>query len=82
MVMALVWNDAKSFKRHLEQMRMFRQAHHSDAKSRLALIKDMPNSCDIDPQSKCGESRVFNRTRRRSLTVPIWEIELPRNSQN
>ena len=80
MVMALVWNDAKSFKQHLEHMRMFRQTHHSD-EGRFAPLKEMPTLCDIHPPSKPGlRGRISIRGK--SALVPIWEIAPPRNSQN
>jgi hypothetical protein len=81
MVMALVWNDAKSFKKHLEHMRMFRQSHHSD-KSRFAPLKDMPTLCNIHPPNKSGGARGSISIKGKSNLVPIWEIAPPRNSQN
>lgn len=81
MVIALVWNDAKSFKKHLEDMRMFRQSHQSNLEDRFTLLKDIPTSCGIHPQSKTG-ARGFISARGKPTIVPIWEIELPRNSQN
>ncbi len=82
MVMALVWNDAKSFRQHLEHMRMFRQSHRSDLEGRFAPLKDMPTPCDIHPPSKTGGARGFISARGKSVLVPVWEIVLPRNSQN
>ena len=82
MVIALVWNDAKSFRQHLEDMRMFRQSHQSNLESRFTLLKDMPTPCDIHPQSKTGGARGLISARGKSILVPIWEIVLPRNSQN
>jgi hypothetical protein len=81
MVMALVWNDAKSFKQHLEHMKKFRQSHHSN-EGRLAPLKEMPTLYNIRPPSKTGEVRGSISIRGKSAIVPIWEIEPPRNSQN
>ena len=80
MVMVLVWNDAKSFKRHLEHMRMFRQTHHSD-EGRLAPLKEIPTLCNIHTLSKPGIRGPIS-IRGKSALVPIWEIAPPRNSQN
>jgi len=82
MVIALVWNDAKSFKKHLEDMRMFRQLHQSSLESRFTLLKDMPTPGDIHPQNNTGGARSFISARVKSIIVPIWEIVPPRNSQN
>ena len=82
MIMALVWNDAKSFKQHLEDMRMFRQTHHSDLEGRFAPLKDMPTLRNIHPPNKTGEARGFISARGKAVLVPIREIALPRNSQN
>ena len=82
MAMALVWNDAKSFKQHLEYMRMFRRSHHSVQPSRFAPLKGMPTSCGIHPPSKIGGARGFINVIGKSVLVPLWEIVLPRGSQN
>ncbi len=81
MVMALVWNDAKSFKQHLEHMRMFRQTHGSD-EGRLAPLKDMPTPHNIHPSSKARGVRGSISIKGGAAIVPIWEIAPPRNSQN
>jgi len=82
MVMALVWNDAKSFKHHVENMRMFRQSHHSDMTVRFTLLKDLPTTCVIHPPSETGGARDSFSARGESALIPVREITLPRNSQN
>ncbi len=82
MITALVWNDAKSFKLHLEHMRMFRQTHRNDFQSRLTPLKCIPTLGNICPPSKTGGIRGSISTRSKSALVPMWEIVLPRNSQN
>ncbi len=81
MVMALVWNDAKSFKQHLEHMRMFRQTHRSD-EGRLAPLKDMPTPGNIHSSSKAGCVRGSICIKGGAVIAPIWKIAPPRNSQN
>lgn len=80
--MALVWNDAKSFKQHLEHMRTFRHSHHSVLESEFALLKNMPTSYDIHPPSETGGARDSISLRGEPSLVPIYEVGLPRNSQN
>lgn len=82
MAMTLVWHDAKSFRQHLEHMRVFRQAHRRDPGRRLALLKDMPDLGNIHPPGETGEGRGPISARGRSAPVPVWEIRLPGNSQN
>jgi hypothetical protein len=81
MVTALVWNDAKSFRQHLEDMRVFRQSHHRNLESRPAL-KDMPNACDTPLPGKTGGARGFISARGKLALIPMWEIVPPSNSQN
>jgi len=80
--MVLVWNDAKSFKQHLEHMRTFRQSHHSFLESEFALLKDMPTSDDIHPPSEAGGARDSISLNGEPSLVPIYEVGLPGNSQN
>jgi hypothetical protein len=82
MVIALVWNNAKSFKQHLDQMRTFRQSHHGDLEGRFTQIESMPTSYDVQPPQQTGGASGFIGVRGKSVVVPIWEIELPSNSQN
>lgn len=82
MVMALVWNDATSFKRHLEHMRMFRRTHRRDPKREFARIKDMPTLSNIRPTNTTGGVRGSIPTRERPAIIPLWKIALPENSQN
>jgi hypothetical protein len=82
MVTALVWHDAKSFRQHLEDMRIFRQSHPCNLKNGLTPLKNMPTSCDIHPPRQAGGAHGFISVRGKPVIVPIWEIVLPRNSQN
>ena len=82
MVMTLVWHDAQSFRQHVEAMRTFRQSHCGNPEGMFKLFKDMPTMGDIIPPSKTGGTAGFIGTRSKSVIVPIWEIALPRGSQN
>jgi len=82
MVMALVWNDAKSFKHHVEHMRMFRQSHHSALAVGFTLLKDLPTTYVIHPPSETGGARDSFSVGGESDLVPVREVTLPRNSQN
>jgi hypothetical protein len=81
--MVLVWNDIKSFQRHLEDMKVFRQAHLDSAPMEgLKLLKDMPIPFDATPSCGTGIIKSFTDTRGKVILVPIWKTTLPRGSQN
>ena len=82
MVTIMVWNDAKSFRQHLEDMRVFRQSHHCNPGGGYIVPKDMPTACDIHPPRKTGRARGFISVRGNLALVPMWEIVPPGNSQN
>jgi len=80
--MILVWNDAKSFQRHLEDMRIFRQSHQGLPGSELTSFKGMPTPHDVNYPCNTGGGRRLIKTGGKTIIVPIWKIVLPRGSQN
>ncbi len=79
--MILVWNDAKSFKRHLEAMKTFRHSHYVYTAGG-PFLRDMPAAYEI---GLCrGEKPVTFLTDSKGnlIYVPIWKIPVPRGSQN
>lgn len=80
--MILVWNDAKSFQRHLEDMRKFRQSHQGLPGSELTLLKGMPTPRDTNYPRNSGGGRRLIKTGGKTIIVPIWKIVIPRGSQN
>ena len=82
MEMVLVWHNAQSFRQHIEAMKTFRQLHGGNPESRSKLLKNMPVMAEIDVLSKEGGTTGCISPRRRSIIMPIWEIALPRGSQN
>jgi len=79
--MILVWNNAKSFQRHLEDMRVFRQAHDA-FKNELTLSKNMPIPYDVNFLCNTRGGRHAVRTGNKTLIAPIWKVELPAGAQN
>ncbi len=79
--MILVWNDIKSFQRHLEAMKTFRQYHGTNLKDRL-LIKDMPTPYDVGPSQRDRLLTRLTDTRGKVIFVPIWKIAVPPGLQN
>ncbi len=82
MVMALVWNNAKSFKQHVERMRMFRLSGHTGVEVRLALLESMPTSQVTHSMSETGGSRGFIDMSGEPALIPMRKVALNRNTQN
>jgi hypothetical protein len=81
--MVLVWNDLKSYQRHLENMKEFRQSHLDIAATEeLKLLQDMPIPFDSIPSCGTGIIKSFTDARGKTILVPIWKTTLPRGSQN
>jgi hypothetical protein len=79
--MILVWQDARSFQRHLENMDRFRRAH-AGVERAIRSFHDMPAIFDVDPAGSPGRRGAFATVRGRPTVVPIWEIDLPGGAQN
>ncbi len=79
--MILVWNNAKSFQQHLEDMRAFRQAHDA-FQNDLTLSRNMPIPYNVNFACNTGGGRHIIRTGNKTIIVPIWKVELPTGSQN
>lgn len=79
--MILIWNDAKSFKRHIEAMRIFRHSHSAYAVDG-ALLRDIPAAYEIALSN--GERMVAFLTDSKGnlIFVPIWKMATPPGSQN
>jgi hypothetical protein len=74
--MILVWNDSKSFSRHLENMRRFRERHGANAKCGWDIIKDMPAMRDIRVPADTGGTRSRLEAVG-PMVVPLWKFTLP-----
>ncbi len=78
----LIWNDAKSFKRHIANMKIFSQSHPGNPQGKYDSVKAKPNASSIRPTGKSAVTSGFITTRGKPALAPIWEIELPKGSQN
>jgi len=79
--MILVWNDAKSFKRHVETMKMFRLSHCAYPADGL-LLRDMPEPHEIAPAPRERLITCLTDSRGKVILVPIWEMAMPPGSRN
>jgi hypothetical protein len=76
----MAWNDAKSFKRHLETMRDFRMSHCTPAPGGKP-FNSSPMAYDTHPSRGARVNKLIDATGDAPL-IPIWEIESPAGAQN
>jgi hypothetical protein len=79
--MILVWNDIKSFRRHLEAMKTFRKSHGVVPAQGLPM-KDMPLLRDMVRSLKGTRVTTLTGDRGKLIFVPIWDVEAEPGSQN
>jgi hypothetical protein len=81
--MVLVWNDISSFRRHLENMKTFRQSHPGTSPmDRFKLLHELPQQLDEIPACGTGIIETFSDSRGKVVIVPIWQVNPSRGSQN
>ena len=78
----LVWNSAKAFQQHIADMKVFNQSHHNNPVAKPDIPNTMPTSYKCHPPCKTGAGTGFVSNKGKMTIVPIWDIELPRGSQN
>ena len=77
--MILVWNNMNSFKRHLDDMKSFRQTHKNRQTEQLM---DMPLLFNIKPPQETGVINSITDNKGKVIFVPIWKIALARGIYN
>ena len=82
MVMTLVWNNAKTFKQHVEYMRMFHMCGQTDTGVGIALLESMPALHVTPPMRETGGSRDFINMNDEPSLIIMQEVVLNSNSQN
>jgi hypothetical protein len=77
------WKNMDPFKRHVEEMASFRRAHAqlgpvqpARPDGRFSGPRPFVDSLHDEPEN------LFNDERGRVIVVPIWDVEVPRDSQN
>ncbi|OGO32499.1 MAG: hypothetical protein A2Z29_06775 [Chloroflexi bacterium RBG_16_56_11] len=79
--MILVWDDAKSFRKHLEDMRGFRQTHREKPENGWPL-PGMPELNEIQPEGPRDRPRLIGRTGGNKILVPLRKVNLKEESCN
>jgi hypothetical protein len=77
-----VWHNMDSFKRHVEDMKNFRQSHNNRPTEVSKITNDMPELFDVKPPRETGLIKSLNNDKGRLIFVPIWKISLPRGARN
>jgi len=77
--MILIWNNMNSFRRHLEDMKTFRQAHNN---RQTEQVKNMPILSDVKPPRETGLIKNITDNKGKVIFAPIWKISLARGSNN
>ncbi len=78
----LVWNDVKSFSRHLVNMRAFRLSHGPTPKSNYSFIKDIPVLQETRLHFGNGGAFRPSSSLCAVIAIPLWKITLPENIRN
>ena len=79
--MVLVWKDAKSFRRHLEAMRNFRQSH-SIFPSNGQMFGGIPTPYDADLYWEGNQITCHADSKGRAILAPLWQVDVLPGSQN
>ena len=82
MTAAIAWNNSQSFAEYVEHIRTMRRPHAGNVEVTAGLLKSMPTSYIIHPIGETGGSRRCIGVGDWSLSIPMWNIVLPRNWQN
>jgi hypothetical protein len=78
----LVWNDIRSFQKHVEDMKQFSREHKNNPPNELYMMKNMPLPGNFQPADTQGGQKILISSRRKYTLVPLWEVELPKGVQN
>jgi hypothetical protein len=79
--MFLVWNDATSFRKHLEVMREFHQRHGTGPLDKSP-FRDRALPRNINPSGRNSRMMSLTDARGNVIIVPIWKIQVLPGSQN
>jgi hypothetical protein len=79
--MLLTWNNTKSFKQHLAEMKSFRQTHTSP-KEMARMFKNMPVMYKVNPLPEQDFYDSLTNDQEKLRSIPIWDITLAEGAQN
>jgi hypothetical protein len=80
--MFLIWNGEGSYKKHLEDMKIFRRFFDMQQTEEPELVKDMPVLFGVKPPQESGLIRSITDKKGKVIFVPIWEITPAKGIQN
>jgi hypothetical protein len=79
--MTLTWENTGAFKQHMEEMESFRRAHPDLAPvEQLKLVR----AASSTGNSTCrgNQPASFTDSRGKAIVVPIWDMTMPKGSEN
>jgi len=82
MEIILVWNNARSFQKHIEDMKQFSREHKNIPPNEIYMTKNMPLPGNFGPTNARGGQKILISSKRKNTLVPLWAVELPKGVQN
>jgi hypothetical protein len=81
--MIIGWKNSKTFKRHIEEMESFRRTHvHFTPEKQLKIGQAVPVPFKNNPPCWTEFVTSLSDDRGKEIIVPIWELSMPKGSQN
>ena len=77
-----LWKTNQSFKRHVADMKQFREDHINNPASNCYVFGNMPTPGSFQSANTSGGSKILISPSRKSTLVPLWRVELPKGLQN
>jgi len=77
------WKNIEPFKRHMEEMDCFRRAHANMAPAEPEKTNGLLTGPRMFPTPRHDVAEnMFTDEQGRVIVVPIWDVTIPRGSQN
>jgi hypothetical protein len=80
------WKNVEAFRRHVKDMETFRSTHKRPPLAKLAgLVAKAPKTTGTlakKPRASTARAGLFASTNGKKIIVPIWDITMPKGSQN
>lgn len=81
--MILGWKNLDAFKRHMEEMESFRRAHpHLTPERHRKTVRAVPAPLNNNHPRQTTHFYNLIEDTGKTIVFPIWDIELPKGSQN
>ena len=75
MSVLLKWDNAESFKQHLEEMRLFRRSHPSESALQARIYKHMPALHVVEPVRDTGGTKRLRDEEHWPWLIPLQKVK-------